>query len=232
MSENVIKVLDNIPFEVDETALLTELHVSEGSEDAKAVHNLLETVRDIPKPKAVYRVSYIEGRDGDDVCIDGVVFKSRVLSANLRDVHRVFPYIATCGREMDEPDIPSDDFIRRYWLDTIKGMALLAGLEYLYTHIKRKYLLETTSTMSPGEADRDVWPIEQQELLFGLFGNVEELIGVKLTDSLLMVPNKSVSGICFASEVSFKSCQVCQRENCPGRAAPFDKDLLESYKGP
>jgi hypothetical protein len=231
MNENVVEVLDNIPFEVDETALLKELHVSEGSEDAKAVRNLLETVRGIPKPKAVYKVSYIEGRDDDNVCLDGVVFKSRVLSANLRNVHRVFPYIATCGIELDESDVPSDDFIRRYWLDTIKGMALLAGMEYLFSHIRGKYLLETTSTMSPGEADRDVWPIEQQELLFGLFGNVDELIGVKLTDSLLMIPNKSVSGICFASEVSFRSCQVCQRKNCPGRAAPFDKDLMESYRG-
>lgn len=230
MNENVVEILSHIPFEVDETALLKELHVSEGSEDAKAVHDLLETLRDIPRPKAIYKVSYIEDRDGDEVCIDGVVFKSRVLSANLRNVPRVFPYIATCGTELDEPDIPSDDFMRRYWLDTIKGMALFAGMEYLFNHIRGTYLVEKTSTMSPGEADRDVWPIQQQELLFGLFGNVEELIGVRLTDSLLMIPNKSVSGICFASEVSFRSCQVCQRKNCPGRAAPYDRDLMESYR--
>ncbi|MBC8461851.1 MAG: hypothetical protein H8D67_28105 [Deltaproteobacteria bacterium] len=35
--------------------------------------------------------------------------------------------------------------------------------------------------------------IEQQKELFSIFGNVEDLIGVKLTDSYLMIPNKSVS---------------------------------------
>jgi hypothetical protein len=232
MSENVIEVLDNIGFEVDEAGLLSELHVAEGSTDAKAVRDLVETVRAIAKPKAVYMVSYVEGRDGDNVCIGGVVFKSRVLSANLQKVHRVFPYIATCGREFDEVEIPSDDLIRRYWVDTIKGVALRVSMEYLYSHLRGKFLLETTSTMSPGEADRDVWPIEQQELLFGLFGNTEELVGVKLTESMLMIPNKSLSGICFPSEISFKSCQVCQRKDCHARRAAFDKELMDSYRGP
>ena len=57
MSENVIEVLDDIGFEVDEKALLAELRVAEGSEDAKAVRDLVETVRPIAKPKAVYKVA-------------------------------------------------------------------------------------------------------------------------------------------------------------------------------
>jgi len=231
MSENVIEVLDDIGFEVDEKALLAELRVAEGSEDAEAVRDLVETVRAIAKPKAVYKVSYIEGVDGDEVCIDGVVFTSRVLSANLGKVGRVFAYVATCGREFDEVEIASDDMLRGYWLDTIKGMALQACMEYLYGHIRGKYLLETTATMSPGEAERDIWPIEQQKLLFSLLGDTEELVGVKLTESMLMIPNKSLSGICFPSEVSFKSCQVCQRKSCHARRAAFDKGLMDSYRG-
>lgn len=230
MSENVIEVLDNVGFEVDEKALLAELHVTEGSEDAGAIQDLVETVRGIAKPKAVYKVSYVEGVDGDEVCIDGVVFTSRVLSANLGKVGRVFAYVGTCGREFDEVEIASDDLLRRYWLDTIKGIALQAGMEYLFSHLRGKFLLETTSTMSPGEADRDIWPIEQQKLLFSLFGNTEELVGVTLTESMLMIPNKSLSGICFPSEISFKSCQVCQRKDCHARRGAFDQGLMESYR--
>lgn len=232
MSENVIEVLDNIGFVVDEKTLLAELRVDEDSTDVELVRNLVETAHTIARPKAVYKVLYIEGVDADEVCIDGVVFTSRVLSANLGKVGRVFAYIATCGREFDEVEIESDDLLTRYWLDTIKGMALQAAIEYLFSHLKDKYLLETISTMSPGEADRDVWPIEQQKLLFGLFGNTEELVGVTLTESMLMIPNKSVSGICFPSEISFKSCQVCRRKNCHARRAPFDKGLMESYHIP
>ena len=54
-------------------------------------------------------------------------------------------------------------------------------------------------------------------------------MGVRLTDSFLMVPNKSVSGIFFPAEVTFTSCQLCQRGVCPGRRAPFDPKLHASY---
>jgi len=228
MSQNVIEVLNNIPFKLDTSTLLSELHALEGSQDARDIRDLVEIVRPVVKPKAVYKVSYIDGRDYDKVRIDAVVFNSRVLSANLREVQRVFPYIATCGKELEELDIPSDDFMRRYWMDTIKAMALHASLGYLYDYIRRKYVLEKTATMNPGAADQDIWPIEQQKQLFSLFGAAEDLIGVKLTDSYLMIPNKSVSGILFPTQIDFKSCQVCQRENCPSRVAPFDRDLMKS----
>lgn len=228
MSRNVIEVLDNIHFNLDTSALSSKLHAHEGSQDARDIRDLVEIVRPVVKPKAVYKVSYIDGRDYDRVRIDAVVFNSRVLCANLSEVQRVFPYIATCGKELEELDIPSDDFMRRYWMDTIKAVALHASLEYLYDYIRRKYVLEKTATMSPGAADQDIWPIEQQKQLFSLFGAAEDLIGVKLTDSYLMIPNKSVSGILFPTQIDFKSCQVCQRENCPSRAAPFDLDLMKS----
>lgn len=226
---NVVEVLNQFPFEVDTGALLSRVHVREGSADAKDLHDLVESVRDSVRPKAMYRVSYVESRDGDEVCIDGVAFSSRVLSANLREVQRVFPYIATCGKELEALDIASDDFTRIYWVDTIKGMALHASVEYLLTYLSTKYILEKTATMSPGAAEKAIWPIEQQKQLFSLFGGVEDAVGVKLTESLVMVPSKSVSGILFPTEVNFKSCQVCQRENCPSRAAAFDRELMRSY---
>ena len=58
-----------------------------------------------------------------------------------------------------------------------------------------------------------------------LLGDVEASIGVRLTDSCLMVPNKTVSGVRFPTEHDFRACQVCHREDCPSRSAPFDADL-------
>jgi hypothetical protein len=108
-------------------------------------------------------------------------------------------------------------------------MALGASLGYLNKYLTQKYALGKTSKMSPGAAAADVWPIEQQKQLFSIFGNVEDLIGVKLTDSYLMVPNKSVSGIFFPTEIDFRSCQLCPREVCPGRSAPYDENLAKRY---
>ena len=224
-----MEILDNIPFELNTDSLLSCLHIDEESEDARDIQDLVKTISVVANPKAIYKVSYIQSKDYDTVKIGGVTFSSRVLRVNLDKVERVFPYIATCGRELDETISPSDDFIRQFWLDTIKGMALETGVKYLKDYLKRKYALGDTSSMAPGAGGQDLWPIEQQKQLFSLFGNVEDLIGVKLTDSFLMIPNKSVSGISFPTKIRFESCQLCARKICAQRRAPYDKKSLESY---
>jgi len=84
--------------------------------------------------------------------------------------------------------------------------------------------------MNPGSGEVEVWPIEQQRELFSLFGDVRKQIGVELTDSFLMMPNKSVSGIQFPTETDFRTCQVCRRKNCPNRVAPFEQGLWKSIQ--
>ena len=79
--------------------------------------------------------------------------------------------------------------------------------------------------MGPGSLEE--WPITQQRLLFDAMDGLDRQIGVKLTDSFLMVPVKSISGIRFPSKNRFESCQLCPRKNCIGRRAPYDQDLYE-----
>ena len=225
-----MEILDNIPFELDADAVLSNVHVDRTSQDGKDLQELVETARRAAKPKAICEVSYIEDKSEDSVVLSGVTFTSRVLRVNLDKAERAFPFVATCGRELDEINIPSDDFMKRYWLDAIKGMALGAAMKYLTEQLKDQYALPHIASMNPGDADHAIWPIEQQRQLFSIFGNVEDLIGVTLTDSFLMIPNKSVSGIYFPTEINFESCKLCPREVCPGRRAPYEKDLLEAYK--
>ena len=79
--------------------------------------------------------------------------------------------------------------------------------------------------MSPGRLVN--WPLSEQAALFTLLGDPHEAIGVHLTDSYLMVPTKSVSGVRFPTEQSFESCQLCPRERCHGRKAPYDSGLYD-----
>ena len=222
-----MEVLEDIPFEVDLGALLDRLHLQQGSDDTKELEALVEVIRPVVKPKAIYKVSYIEERGNDNVKIDGVTFTSRALRTNLDKAERVFPFVATCGREIDELNLTSDDFLKQFWLDQVKEIILGLACSFLNDHLDRKYALGKTSSMSPGSGDVTVWPIEQQRVLFSLFGDVKKLIGVELTDSFLMIPNKSVSGIRFPTEIDFRSCQLCHRKNCPSRSAPFDEILWQ-----
>ena len=223
-----MEVLDSIPFRLDVETVLKQLHQDKGNKYIGAiVQELIEIVYPIAKPKAVYKVSYVENRNGDSLYIDGVRFTSRVLRVNLDKVERVFPYVATCGRELDEIAVPSDDYMKYYCLDVIKEMTLRSAISYLTDYLTRNYALGQVSKMHPGSLED--WPITQQKELFSIFGNVEDLVGVKLTESFLMIPVKSVSGICFPTEIRFESCQLCPREVCSERRAPYDPDLVKKY---
>jgi len=224
-----MEILDSIPFRLDVETVLKQLHQNKGNKYIGAiVQELIEIVRPIAKPKAVYEVSYVENKNEDSVYIDGVRFTSRVLRVNLDKVERVFPYVATCGRELDEIAVPSDDYMKYYCLDVIKEMTLRSAISYLTDYLTRNYALGQMSRMHPGSLED--WPITQQKELFSIFGNVEDLVGVKLTESFLMIPVKSVSGICFPTEIRFESCQLCPREVCSERRALYDPDLVRKYK--
>ncbi len=85
--------------------------------------------------------------------------------------------------------------------------------------------------MNPGSAEAGVWPLEEQRPLFDLFGGpqvVDRAIGVRLLPSIFMSPDMSTSGILFPSVTTYVNCQLCQREDCPSRKAPFDAALWET----
>lgn len=210
-----------IPFRFDDTKFRTTIRLERCPECTGSVEQLLRRALPLVKPKALFRVSYINARSDATVDIDGVRFISRVMSRNLREVERVFPYVATCGNELAELECSCTDLLALFWLDTLKDMALAAALEFLQDRLKESFGLEQLSSMNPGSGNTDLWAITQQKPLFGLLGDVEAMIGVRLTPSCLMLPNKSVSGVFYPTEVRFESCQLCTRENCPRRRAAY-----------
>ncbi len=220
--------LENIPIEFDLVPMLGSLHLEAGSKESAEFEELLEQARAVVNPKVLYVTSCVEKSGPASVQVDGVTFSSRVLTVNLECAERVFPYIATCGRELDTIDTDYD-MLKQYWLDEIKAKALIVAVQELYRHIDEHYDPGKLSTMNPGSSSADVWPIEQQKELFSIFGDAEALIGVRLTDSCLMIPNKTISGILFPATNNFESCQLCQKETCKGRRAPYDPELVRKY---
>ncbi|MDH7570578.1 MAG: vitamin B12 dependent-methionine synthase activation domain-containing protein [Armatimonadota bacterium] len=218
-------VLDRIPFALDTGALFKRLHLDPNGQYSEGIQKIATAAAAVARPKALYRVVYVEGRTPNTVVLNGITFTSQVLAANLAGVERVFAYVATCGTEMDDVPVPPDDFIGRYARDIVKEMALGAAVQFLHGHLRHRYGLARTAAMHPGSGDRQVWPIEEQRPLFALLGDVKGEIGVTLTDTFLMHPNKSVSGVLYPTTVDFQTCQLCHREKCPGRTAPFDEKL-------
>ena len=215
--------LEQISLGLDIGEVKNALRASDGAQ----IQALLEVAKPLISAQAVYRVCYIEEKLKDAVIIDGTRFGSRILRKNLEEVGRVFPHVITIGAGLEQRADASKDLLEKYYLDQIGNLALSSARKHLEDCLRSKFALEGLSYMSPGSlAD---WPIEEQQPLFSILKGVEASVGVRLTESLLMIPRKSVSGIYFPSEVTFYSCQLCPRQHCEGRKARFDENLAKEY---
>jgi hypothetical protein len=68
------------------------------------------------------------------------------------------------------------------------------------------------------------WKIEAQKEIFSHFSDT---LGIKLTSSCLMIPEKSHSFVCLLSregdfsKVKVGNCKRCRQKNCPYRSEPY-----------
>lgn len=215
-----IHLLEHIPFDFDRADLMKRLRVRPKDEADFAA--IVDQALEIANLRAIYTVAKIEEHCVDGVVIAGRKFTSRILSVNLAKTEQVYPFVCSCGMELEEWSRKIDDVLWEFWAEGIKEEALRAAMMALQEHLHMSYNPGHISTMSPGSLED--WPISQQMELFDLLGHPAS---VQLTDSMLMVPTKSVSGITFAIEANFESCQLCTRDDCPGRRAPYDETLYE-----
>jgi hypothetical protein len=211
---------ESIAFQPDMPALIKRLHVR--SADAVELERMIEGAVAIAQPRYVYGQTFVSEKGERSILVEGCRFESRVLRVNLDRTDRLFPFVCTCGMELEEWGAQFDDMLLGFWAEAIKEEALRAALDAFFAHLAHRYRTGHVSAMSPGSLED--WPISEQTPLFDLLGNPAE---VKLTESMLMVPTKSVSGIVFPTNESFESCQLCPREACPNRRAPYDETLYE-----
>jgi len=219
-------ILEHIPFQADLDELAKTVRLKPGSPMLDDLRQMALQAQALANPKVIYRVALVEANGDRQVNVDEGEFSSRVLRVNLEKVHRVFPFVATCGRELKVWADTHEDMLQRFWADAIMEQALFAAIQELDHRLEERYQPGPLSSMNPGSLED--WPITQQRPLFGLFGDTRAQIGVELTESMLMIPAKSVSGVMFPSQEGFEaSCQLCPREVCPNRRAPYDPALFD-----
>jgi hypothetical protein len=210
------------------------LHLNSGSItrrlrafDLQQVNKLVDLAQSVIKPKVAFQACYVDEKGAEGVTIDGVRFRSRVLRDNLEEVWRVFPFVLTLGAAADTLIEKTANVLDTYFLGEIANIALNETRRCFENHLCAQFALEKISCMTPGSLQD--WPIEGQKDLFALLPDVETSVGVRLTDSLLMLPCRSVSGVYFPSKVSFFSCQLCPRRLCDDRKARYDEAKARSY---
>jgi len=223
-------IIRDIPFDLKAEDLLPMLNIKPGSNFDDRLRFLLKEALRIARPKAAYKLSSVEHRNDGIVMIDDVQIRSRVMQVNLKECHRAFPFIATCGIELEDwSKTLSNNTLESFWGDTIRLLALLAAMDAFQKHLKKNHGTGTTSSMNPGSLED--WPLPEQHKIFSLLSGAPAEIGVRLTRSAMMIPLKSVSGLEFESGEKFYNCRLCSREKCPARRAPYEEHLFETkYK--
>lgn len=220
-------MIDDLKPQINTAEIRKRLHLDKDSDEWQSVEKMIDQAAGVIRPKAVYKLCYIDRKEDNAVLIEGVRLQSRVLRKNLEPVERVFPFVITIGPELEEMARSCDDYLEQYYFDTIANVALQDTIQCLRMALQNQYKLEKFSYMSVGSLED--WPLSEQRPLFSLLGDVEAAIGVRLAPSMLMHPAKSESGIFFPAETAFFNCQLCPRDNCESRKAAFDPEMAREY---
>lgn len=228
MSDPIL--LTDIPFTLDRDALADRTHVWPDSPFAEELARLADSAEKMARPKAMFKLAFVDCVDDNQVLIDGITFTSRVLRVNLDQTHRVFAFIATAGIELERWERSLSDMLYQFWAEKIQELALQTAYQALLERIEAEFAPGPLSTMNPGSLSD--WPLYEQRPLFKLLGDPRSAIGVELTDSMLMIPAKSISGLKFSTQTRYENCQLCPRPECPGRRAPYDPDLYRQRYAP
>ncbi len=212
-----------IPFQLSVEALRKPLSIDEEFEDE--FREIYDECMRIARPKYMYRPVDVRREDARTL-VGGEVFQSRVMWTNFEGVAHAYAYAVTCGRELYEYALATADPLARYWVDSISERILYQASARCFGEIKKRAGSENVSSMNPGSLSD--FPITEQVPLFRMLGDVFGEIGIRLTETCLMLPYKSLSGIYFVSGKEYVNCALCRRENCPNRRTEFDEMLYQA----
>lgn len=153
---------------------------------------------DILKPVMRYRLLEITEKDPGKMSItfsDGSTFTGKGIFRLLRHSEMAAAYAVTLGNEIDKKihRLEDDDFLESYLLNAASSPvieALQLKLHGLIETLSQEEGFHLTKRFSPGYAG---WDLSEQGFLIPMLQGSE--IGISLTESFLMLPMKSVSGI-------------------------------------
>lgn len=228
-----LQILDKIGFKPDPSSLSTRLKLDSLAGAVLPLGKMLEDSSRIARPRAAYALftPVVDGRQS--VEIGGQKLSSRILRVNLSNVPEMALFVATCGVELECWAEEFNDPLERWVADALCEEALFSANQALEKELDGEIEGEYRVSMNPGSLED--WPLTEQGPLFRameLAGDIAGATGVELTESFLMKPRKSLSGVRFASSRPFANCMLCSRGNCRGRRMPYDPRQFEQlYDG-
>ena len=151
--------------------------------------------------------------------VEGVVFHVKpIVFSQIKNAESVALFICTAGSEVDElsrKSMKEGDLLRGYVYDVIGSEVAESAADKMQEALKITAAssgMKITNRFSPGYCG---WDVAEQHNLFSFFP--DNYCGITLTDSALMNPVKSVSGLIgIGRKVNYEpyQCHKCDDRNC------------------
>jgi hypothetical protein len=149
-----------------------------------------------------------------------------IITTQLQKIEGSALFACTLGKQYDDWCRSFDDendIFYHYFAEAIGSEIIEAAVDWLEGQINieaEKLGLNCTNRYSPGYCD---WNVSDQHNLFSFFP--DNFCGIEVTESALMTPIKSVSGIIgLGKNVKKKAytCNICSMENCYLRVREYE----------
>ncbi len=157
--------------------------------------------------------------DSKSIEIEGVVFCVKpVILSQINKAGGAALFICTAGAEIglrSRASMKEGDLLRGYVYDVIGSEVVENAADRMQEELRLEVAadgLKITNRFSPGYCG---WDVAEQHKLFSFFP--ENYCGITLTESALMNPVKSVSGLIgIGREVRYApyQCHLCDDKNC------------------
>ncbi len=189
------------------------------------IDRIILQISDRCEIRAGYRLVDMEKPDdpSNGLNIGGVFFSTdKIVTGQLKKAERAAVFLASLGRGMElwsKELLSSGDIVLGYLVDAVASVTAENVTDILHDHIGKRMSeagLHITNRYSPGYC---LWQVSEQHRLFSLLP--EDFLGVTLTESSLMQPIKSVSGIIgIGTNVKYReyTCDKCGVKDCTYRA--------------
>lgn len=205
-----------------------EIYVQMGYGDASPddataaeIDEMIERVRSVLRPRFCFFISGgVLHEDEKRLGARGEQFEiGRIITRQLRGSHAYAFFVATAGTEFEELQQrlkAENDMVRIFIADAMGSVIAEKAADRMEEVLQDEIGTRGwrhTNRFSPGYCG---WHVSQQQSLFRMFPTASPC-GVNLTDSSLMVPIKSVSGVIGVGPEVRKleyTCGLCDYEKC------------------
>lgn len=186
--------------------------------EADQVFNRLENIADIHGGYIVYDDIAVDKDRGLITIEDRLINPGRQICGYVKEAEKIALFVCTAGEGFSSYSNKYNeegDYLKGFIVDTLGSLTVERAMDCIQQRLENDFSqagLRITSRYSPGYCN---WSVKEQSQLFSLLP--ENPCNIHLSDSSLMIPIKSVSGIIGIGKKVKKrayACDICNNKTC------------------